>query len=169
MNRGPAMSIPTLVKESLSSSLKLGMSPAGGFWYGLPYNFLQHTQLNMILLTSCLPRINQYLVLSSANVSFTPLCLTLTWQFLTISSVTWWFEYNDVGCFISYGKYAFAILPLLLIIPLVSTNNPRLCSNCFNCMLENLCCISLIQTSSASTVSSAVKFPDFFNLLLRQL
>ena len=145
------------------------MSLAGGFWYGFPSNFFQDTEQNMILLTTCLPRINQYLVLRSTSVSFTPSCLTLTWQFLTISAVTWWFEYNNAGYFISCGKFAFAILPLLLMIPLASTNNPRLCSNCFNCMLENLCCISVIQTSSASTISSAVKFPDFFNLLLRQL
>ena len=128
MNRGPAKSILTLVKASSPLSLKLGMSPAGGFWYSLPSNFLQHTQLNMILLTTCLLRINHYLVRSSANVSFTSLCLTLTWQFLNISSVTWWLEYNNAGCFITYGKLAFAILPLLLMIPLVSTNNPRLCS-----------------------------------------
>ena len=94
-----------------SLTLNAGSGGAGGAEYGLPWHRRQMVHFCIILLTKFLPFTIQYLERNSVRVAFTPLCITISWQSLTMRSVTWCSLSRSTWCLVYWGKSEFPSRP----------------------------------------------------------
>ena len=148
---------------------KIRQGRGGGSAYGGPSSLQQMMHLCMTRLTNCLPLMIQYFDLSSVKVSFTPLCITLSWASCTIITAKWCDLMSNIGCFALYGASELPSLP-----PHLQTSPSRKRLDCLFHVGKPLCfnnsfCNSFTQMISALatslTVSSVATISEALALL----
>ena len=120
---GPHKSQPQWENVKSSVSLSSGNEGMGGLKYLWPSSFLHTTQSLISFLITWQPLTSQYLSHNCVSVSFTRLCPTVSWHFLTMSLVTSWLPGNIIGNLAPYSKRACESLPPHLKILFLSQNN----------------------------------------------